>query len=427
VSLLRKVSFFAGLAPQQLEKVAESLAAAEYPPGASVIVKGGVGDSFYLLRSGTVVVSDGVRELSRIGAGGFFGERALLKDDVRAAHVTVALDACCAAVCYALSRDNFKAALAMVEETFRVEALRGMALLSPLQPAQLVTAAAAMERMVRFPADTMRRDGDARGADARACVCRSCMAARRLWQRAPSWTASTWWRRARWPCLTRRCVQHVTCVVMPGVWTAGADACPKRGRSQAGCAWPATLPRGYALGAASLGAGGEASGAALAAGGGGARVLHLRRATFEQLFGTLEEVTAASRIAALRRVPLLAGLPPDALLALSRELEAVSCADGALVVRQGDQGDAFYMLEAGAVVVLDAQGKEVARLQEGAYFGELALLKDDVRKATVVARGPIALLTMKRASFQRMREVRPQQQLASARAGIDGTPASSCP
>jgi cGMP-dependent protein kinase len=156
-------------------------------------------------------------------------------------------------------------------------------------------------------------------------------------------------------------------------------------------------------------------------------VLHLRRATFEQLFGTLEEVTAASRIAALRRVPLLAGLPPDALLALSRELEAVSCADGALVVRQGDQGDAFYMLEAGAVVVLDAQGKEVARLQEGAYFGELALLKDDVRKATVVARGPIALLTMKRASFQRMREVRPQQQLASARAGIDGTPASSCP
>ena len=184
MSLLRKVSFFAGLAQQQLEKVAESLTAAEYPPGASVIVKGDVGDSFYLLRSGTVIVSDGVRELSRIGAGGFFGERALLKDDVRAAHVTVAQDACCAAVCYALSRDSFKAALAMVEETFRVEALRGMALLSPLQPAQLVTAAAAMERMVRVSTlhDTTRCDAmrcDAMGMRGALTRARACAGAER--------------------------------------------------------------------------------------------------------------------------------------------------------------------------------------------------------------------------------------------------------
>ena len=143
--------------------------------------------------------------------------------------------------------------------------------------------------------------------------------------------------------------------------------------------------------------------------------LHLSVSSFESLFGSLTEVTAASRMAALRRVPLLAPLPPPALLQLSREVQPLNVADGAVIVRQGDDGDCFYMLQTGCVGILDASGKEVARLHEGAYFGELALQKSDVRKATCVSRGPSNLLIMTRSSFTAMRDAFPQVASALAK------------
>jgi cGMP-dependent protein kinase len=184
------------------------------------------------------------------------------------------------------------------------------------------------------------------------------------------------------------------------------------------------VSRGFATGASSLLAAGAAAEATLRAGSGGASLLRVRRGAFVAALGTLEEVTAAARLASLRRVPLLAPLPPDALLALARELEPLSFADGATVVRQGDPGDAFYVLERGQAAVTDASGTEYARLRDGAYFGELALMAsteaDAVRKASVVARGEqLHVLRMTRAAFVALRSAHPAvaAALAAGQAG----------
>ena len=198
-------------------------------------------------------------------------------------------------------------------------------------------------------------------------------------------------------------------------------------RCPAQAAWKhgASVSRGFAIGAASLLAAGAVAGVTLRAGPGGASLLCVRRGAFVAALGTLEEVTAAARLAALRRVPLLAPLPPDALLPLARELEALTFPDGAAVVRQGDPGDAFYLLERGLAAVTDASGTEYARLRDGAYFGELALMSDaaggdGVRKASVVARGgPLHVLRMTRAAFEALRAAHPAvaAALAAGRAG----------
>ena len=57
---------------------------------------------------------------------------------------------------------------------------------------------------------------------------------------------------------------------------------------------------------------------------------------------------------------------------------------GQTIFRQGERGDRFYIIQEGAVVVSKTAGGEravLARLGEGAYFGERALIKDDVRQA----------------------------------------------
>ena len=81
--------------------------------------------------------------------------------------------------------------------------------------------------------------------------------------------------------------------------------------------------------------------------------------------------------------------------------------DGAVICRQGEAGDRFYIIKAGAVVCTqaDALGKqvEVARLGIGDYFGEIALLTSQARQATVVAsEGPLAVAVRVKKSDAKM-------------------------
>ncbi len=110
----------------------------------------------------------------------------------------------------------------------------------------------------------------------------------------------------------------------------------------------------------------------------------------------------------LKSVPLLAGLDPYDLSAMADSLVAVTYADGEYVIKQGEQGDAFFLVLAGrgAAIVCDddAPGgqKEVLQYSEGMYFGELALLRDEPRKASVVARGELRVARMEVDAFRRI-------------------------
>ena len=109
-------------------------------------------------------------------------------------------------------------------------------------------------------------------------------------------------------------------------------------------------------------------------------------------------VRSPERLALARGVPFLAPLPEPALERISNLLEPLSVPAGEVVFNQGDEGDRFYVIESGTASVL-RDGGEVARLEPGGYFGEIALVQDVPRTATVRAVSDLSLLALERDEF----------------------------
>ena len=105
----------------------------------------------------------------------------------------------------------------------------------------------------------------------------------------------------------------------------------------------------------------------------------------------------AERIALVAAHPIFAPLPPATIEHLAGRLTPVSVSAGGEIIRRGDLGDHFYLVESGEV---EAQlDDRVAVLGPGDGFGEIALLRDVPRTATVVARTDAQLLALDRDDF----------------------------
>ena len=100
----------------------------------------------------------------------------------------------------------------------------------------------------------------------------------------------------------------------------------------------------------------------------------------------------------LRSLPLFAPLPPATLEHLARSLVRVPAAAGTEITRQGEVGDRFYLVDKGDMDVL-IDGEVVSSLGPGDHFGEIALLRDVPRTATVTARTDASLLALERDEF----------------------------
>jgi ABC-type multidrug transport system fused ATPase/permease subunit len=105
----------------------------------------------------------------------------------------------------------------------------------------------------------------------------------------------------------------------------------------------------------------------------------------------------------LSRVPMFAGLGPEALGALARRLTTERFAPGQDIIRRGDAADKLYIVQRGQVDVLgaDRMGREVplACLREGDCFGEMALLHESPRTATCRARTAVQAYTLSKQDF----------------------------
>lgn len=110
------------------------------------------------------------------------------------------------------------------------------------------------------------------------------------------------------------------------------------------------------------------------------------------------EAPAAERLALLRGIPIFAPLGGPALEGIAQQLQPLAVAEGTEVIRQGAEGDLFYVVAAGELVI-EADGVEVARARPGGYFGEIALLRNVPRTATVRALSPCRLFSLGRAEF----------------------------
>jgi MFS family permease len=120
------------------------------------------------------------------------------------------------------------------------------------------------------------------------------------------------------------------------------------------------------------------------------------------VWGSLRRIDAATPpspvVELLRRVPLFAALPLSALERLAAAAIPVQVRAGTELVREGQAGDRFYVVENGDVEV-SMDGRSVAMLGRGDHFGEIALLRDIPRTATVTARGDGELYALEREEF----------------------------
>jgi cAMP-dependent protein kinase regulator len=105
----------------------------------------------------------------------------------------------------------------------------------------------------------------------------------------------------------------------------------------------------------------------------------------------------------LDSVPLLSTLTPYERSKIADALETAKHAPGTTIIREGDVGDRFYILESGvAKAYKDGNSSPLKSYSKGDYFGELALLDDKPRAASVVAETEVKLATLGKNGFQRL-------------------------
>ena len=139
-------------------------------------------------------------------------------------------------------------------------------------------------------------------------------------------------------------------------------------------------------------------------------LLSLSRADFERLvkvrFGLRDTVDRSiARAELLRRVPLFADLDAHQIQLISAQMREESHEPGAEIIRQGEVGETFYVIESGRVetsVRQDGAERVVAQRGPGEYVGEIALLMQVPRTATVRALTEVQVLALDREDFDRL-------------------------
>lgn len=129
-----------------------------------------------------------------------------------------------------------------------------------------------------------------------------------------------------------------------------------------------------------------------------------------QTFGTLSTM---SRIMFLQKVPMFANLRPEDLRRVALVCKERTFAPGDIICYEGDPGDELYIVVSGKIQVLTGLGSDSQRVlaisAEGDAVGELAILDDIPRSATLRAHGgPVRLLILSADEFKRILRERPE-------------------
>ncbi|KAL4906133.1 camp-dependent protein kinase regulatory subunit [Aspergillus multicolor] len=105
----------------------------------------------------------------------------------------------------------------------------------------------------------------------------------------------------------------------------------------------------------------------------------------------------------LEEVPLLSSLKPYERAKIADALDTIKFPAGESIITEGDPGDAFYLLESGeAEAFMEGVDEPVKFYQRGDYFGELALLDDKPRAASVRAKTEVKVAKLGRDGFKRL-------------------------
>ncbi|KAL7623154.1 hypothetical protein AAE478_006835 [Parahypoxylon ruwenzoriense] len=129
----------------------------------------------------------------------------------------------------------------------------------------------------------------------------------------------------------------------------------------------------------------------------------LDRVTFRRIL--MESTFARRRLyeSFLEEVPLLSSLTPYERSKIADALETKKFPKGHTIIKQGDTGESFFLLEGGeADAFKDGGSESVKHYKKGDFFGELALLDDKPRAADVISATEVKVATLGKSAFQRL-------------------------
>ncbi len=113
-----------------------------------------------------------------------------------------------------------------------------------------------------------------------------------------------------------------------------------------------------------------------------------------------------AKIELLKKVPLFAECSKSELRELALIADETSLREGRVLTREGRPGREFFTLVRGSLRVT-RNGTKLADLGAGDWFGEIALITDSLRTATVTATSPVQVLVITDRSFRRVVETMP--------------------
>ena len=110
----------------------------------------------------------------------------------------------------------------------------------------------------------------------------------------------------------------------------------------------------------------------------------------------------------IKSVPLMSTLSALEISKVADCLEPVEFKDGDVIIKQGEQGDHFYIIVNGTAEIslkkseADPEAVSGGTLTRGQYFGELALITNAPRAATITAKGPVSCVSLDAKAFTRL-------------------------
>jgi CRP/FNR family transcriptional regulator, cyclic AMP receptor protein len=115
------------------------------------------------------------------------------------------------------------------------------------------------------------------------------------------------------------------------------------------------------------------------------------------------------KIDAIKRAPLFADCSHSELEQIAQIADEIDLAEGKALTREGEPGREFFVLLEGEADV-SRDGQSINKLGPGDFFGEIALVEDVPRTATVTATTPVRVLVVTDRAFQQLLQKQPELQ-----------------
>jgi CRP-like cAMP-binding protein len=114
----------------------------------------------------------------------------------------------------------------------------------------------------------------------------------------------------------------------------------------------------------------------------------------------------AATLAYLKKVPIFGALPSRELEFVARSVKERVYEPGAMIVKQGEPGIGFFLIADGRVEV-SHDGRKIREMGPGEFFGEMALMEERIRTATVTAKDRVRCLQLVRWDFRALLKENP--------------------